>query len=81
MAINTIGLGFPIFFPAAVPLSHKRQVASLVYLKMTYPTPICANVSTWLFSRPPLNLSEYSKIVSDEHYCFWFPIFLPFVEQ
>jgi len=42
---NTIGLGFPIFFPAAACLSRKLQVASLVYLKMTYATLICINVS------------------------------------
>jgi len=43
--INTIGLGFPIFFPDTVRLSNKLQVALLVYLKTTYPTPICANIS------------------------------------
>jgi len=40
-SINTIGLESPIFFeffPAAVCLSRKLQVALLVYLNMTYPT-------------------------------------------
>jgi len=34
---NTIGSVFSIFLPAAIRLSRKMQVASLVYLKTTYP--------------------------------------------
>jgi len=64
--INSVGLGFSIFFSAAVGLSHKLQVELLVYLNMAYPTPILRRCFPWLFSRPPPNLGgEYSQIVSD----------------
>jgi len=67
---NAVGLGFPIFFPAAVCLSCKLRVASLLlaYLKTTCPNHIC--ISPWLFSQPHQIWGEYSQLVRDKHYCF-----------
>ena len=66
--INTVTLGFLMFFFAAEHSSCKLRVPSLIYLK-TYPTPICINVSLWLFSPLPM----VNTYVLD------FPYFLPIV--
>jgi len=51
-AINTVGLVFPICFPAAVSLRDKLRVASLAYLKMPYPTCLCQHFSVTVQPTP-----------------------------
>jgi len=70
--INTVALGFLIFLPAAECLSSKLQDARCIAGLPKEDRPH----SLHNYSTDPHQIwGEYSQIVSNEHYCFQFPIF------